>query len=474
MKKIISLTMAILFAAFNVAKPQSPPAWGIAPLLTATVNGNTLTYTTNNYLTQNPATTSFSSYGWKLESEGIGVYSTNTGTCYATTYDPAAPPSGSFKSINLASSSSYMNHGIRNGIAYCHNQYAFNAATYDPFRLVWKVIPGQNNLGIDRVEDGIIVYRSYFNALVFGIYDPAMGAWMTTSLNEYSYTGIEIDNNIVMFVSDANSVIGFAYDFEDHTWHEKYLHGNGMVAELEGGVISCMTSVHTKVLGMVYDFDAHDWISFESPTANGQVSYKGSNQGTIYYHNSSEIHQYGYDFVTRTWEEGQFTKAKCNLLEYQPTSNPQCVSFVTTYNIGGQVTSITCTDGYGLNRPWGYKPFLTPGYFSLGATITNSFSESLCEQYVFYNHTLGSNEISLDKVDIYPNPTSTAVGIHIAAPKNIRQIQLINLLGVTVAELSPSGTEAHLDLPTGISAGNYVLEVVLAKGETVRKKILVQ
>ena len=66
MKKIISLTMAILFAAFNVAKPQSPPAWGIAPLLTATVNGNTLTYTTNNYLTQNPATTSFSSYGWKL------------------------------------------------------------------------------------------------------------------------------------------------------------------------------------------------------------------------------------------------------------------------------------------------------------------------------------------------------------------------------------------------------------------------
>ncbi len=466
--------MAILFATFNVAKPQSPPAWGIAPLLTTNTNNTNLTYHTTNYITHAAASTSVTFSGWKLESGGVGVYTTFGGDCFAMTYDPAIVPFGAFKSFNLGTSAYQYTLGVTDGIAYCHNQSEFNAATYDPFRETWKDLGNWNGQRFVHVEDGMVLYQDYSNDLNIAIYDPTMGYWASDKLSATGSNYLQIETNIALMQSDLGHWFALAYDFEDNTWHYE---GFGYTIQdplLEGGVISWTNSSRDKINGVVYDFDAHDWIRLESPSVGGTISSSSSNQGTIYYHNASGIHYFGYDYATRTWKEGEFTKAKCNLFEYHPTSNPKSVSFVTTYSIGGQVTNITCTDGYGLNRAWGFKPLTIPGYFALGASITNLFSESICEQYVYYNHTVSAEEITLDKLDIFPNPTTAMRGMDIVAPKNISRIRLINLLGVSAAEMFPTGKEAHFNLPQALPAGNYVVEVELPKGQIVHKKVLIQ
>ncbi len=474
MKKLIEFTLVVFIGSFNLTIAQAPPAWGIAPLLTTTTNNTNLTYQTTNYITHAAASTSVTYSGWKLESGGVGVYTTFGGDCFAMTYDPGTVPFGAFKSFNLGSSAYQYTLGVTDGIAYCHNQFEFNAATYDPFRIAWKEIGTWNGQRFVHVEDGMVLFRNDFNNLYLTIYDPTTGFWASEYINESGYNYLQIETNIALFQSDFGYWFALAYDFEDNTWHYEGFGSSLNNLQMEGGVISWTNSARDKIYGAVYDFDAHDWIRFQSPSVGGTISGKSSNEGTIYYQNTAGIQYFGYDYETRSWKNGEFTKAKCNLFEYHPITNPKSVSFVTTYSIGGRVTSITCTDGYGLNRAWGFKPLTIPGYFALGATITNLFSESICEQYVYYNHTVSAGEISLDKLDIYPNPTTVSRGVDISSSKNIVAIKLINFLGVVVAKMYPIGTDVHFELPAGLVAGNYVLDVELPKGERVRKKVLVQ
>ena len=474
MKKHIGLTLAIALAIFNLAKPQSPPAWGFAPPLTVTTSGNTLTYHTTNYISNNAESVQIPNMLWHAEAEGVGIYVNTSGDCIGITYDPTVAPSGAFKSGSIGSYGASMSIGVNAGVAYYHNEYFFMAGIYDPFLQTWKKIGQQNTRFFDRTEDGMVLWRNDRNEFVLSIYDPALGVWVSHYLYEDSYEDFQIESNIALIRTDYGSLTGFAYDFEDHLWYDNYLVYSHSQAVMEGGVISWANSSRDKLGGAVYDFDVHDWVEFEIPVTGSGITNMGSNEGTVYYHNQSGIHLVGYDPDTHEWIEGNYTKAKCSLYEYHPNPNPRCFSFVTAYNIGGNVTQITCTDGHNLNRPRAFKPLLTQGNFALRCTLTNLVSQSICEQNVSCGNTLQAAEGAFTKLDIFPNPTSVAQGINITSPKSMARIQLTNLLGIKVAEMHPTGMVAHLDLPLTLPSGTYVLEVMLPKGEMVRRKVEIQ
>ena len=83
-----------------------------------------------------------------------------------------------------------------------------------------------------------------------------------------------------------------------------------------------------------------------------------------------------------------------------------------------------------------------------------------------YDKCLGTEEVNLNFVSIYPNPTSDILKIKSEIP--VKQLQLISFEGKVVRKYNASSQLNIGDLPAGI----YILKVQFENGKTEVKKVV--
>ena len=77
---------------------------------------------------------------------------------------------------------------------------------------------------------------------------------------------------------------------------------------------------------------------------------------------------------------------------------------------------------------------------------------------------------SKDFVRVYPNPTSEV--INITSNKKISSLELFDITGRKIKSLQGLGTQSSIDVSM-LTNGVYVLKVVLASGDVVEERIIV-
>ncbi len=77
---------------------------------------------------------------------------------------------------------------------------------------------------------------------------------------------------------------------------------------------------------------------------------------------------------------------------------------------------------------------------------------------------LGINEITIDGLVVYPNPTSNV--LNVSAATQMSSIEIVNILGQTLLSKEVSGTQTQVDL-SALAAGNYFIRVQAENATTV-------
>ena len=83
---------------------------------------------------------------------------------------------------------------------------------------------------------------------------------------------------------------------------------------------------------------------------------------------------------------------------------------------------------------------------------------------------LGLNDNLAEFISVYPNPSNGLVNI--SSPENIERITVINLVGQTVLDITPSSSKTQLNLE-GYQSGLYFVNMVI-EGQRITKKLTIQ
>jgi len=183
---------------------------------------------------------------------------------------------------------------------------------------------------------------------------------------------------------------------------------------------------------------------------------------------------------TITDSKGCTTTASCNV------NQPSAALAVTTSSSNASCS--TCCNGSATSTPTGGTASYTylwtpsgqttanltaacPGNYTVCVTDANGCSQ--CEP-VSVNFTVGINEITIDDLHVYPNPTSGNVDIEISVPAATDIVfTLYNLVGTEISQESviASGTYTkNLSLQT-LPSGVYFLKMGV-EGKYITKKII--
>ncbi len=112
------------------------------------------------------------------------------------------------------------------------------------------------------------------------------------------------------------------------------------------------------------------------------------------------------------------------------------------------------------------------GVYDVTLTVTNEGGNNTLtkQDYIAVDHVTGLNETNLEEISIFPNPAKDVLNVH--SPDVIRNISIINILGMVELESSPNAASCNLDL-SGFDNGIYFVRIQTSNG-TLTKKIQVQ
>ena len=153
------------------------------------------------------------------------------------------------------------------------------------------------------------------------------------------------------------------------------------------------------------------------------------------------------------------TSFELNNKGYNIQHSTNGVSFTDIAFVNGKGNSTTNTN-YNFTH---YKPTVGKNYYRLQAVDFDG-------KTTLSNIEIVEIKSSKDFVRVYPNPTSEV--INITSNKKISSLELFDITGRKIKSLQGLGTQSSIDVSM-LTNGVYVLKVVLASGDVVEERIIV-
>lgn len=188
--------------------------------------------------------------------------------------------------------------------------------------------------------------------------------------------------------------------------------------------------------------------------------------------------------------------ASIEILPQNPSTNDEIflATHVATANLGQYLGSIVDITGNTVTvescyfqgwstQPQNYYDTISIGYLSSGNYNLNytgyiswdntdcDYQQSNSQDTTFYIEPfLSLNEVSNEKVNIYPNPTNTG-NIYITSQSQVQSVDLIDLQGSTFSLKIDPFSDKYLISLSSFSYGTYFLSIFFKSGEKIRKRI---
>ncbi len=271
-------------------------------------------------------------------------------------------------------------------------------------------------------------------------------------------------------------------------WHYRFYNiSSGYIKVWEDGDTTLQNQVCTKLKSVKHEFfttgpngglmeTSSDYIQGAVYVSNDTVYYWDIDHFSVLYDFSAQV---GDQWLLQTGVNPSFD---CN------DTSVAIVESVGAVNIGGQnYTELTM--GYApdancfiqgkANSRFGALGYLLPFPRSCDSTIIVEWDQLsfLCfeDDSLFYNPSgeaceihLGLEETEMNKVSVFPNPSSGNIELLSELP--LKQIQVINMIGSTLKEFRPNVTLVEIDL-SELPQGTYYLNLENQNGEKVVKVI---
>lgn len=451
----MKLKLYSIFTLLATACLAQQPNWGWGLPITVTGSSSiTCTVTDPVYGTQTHSQSGISNY---IYQDGVVAYVTPGGTVGGIIYDVNTH---NFEYNTFSSNSGNTISNDDGVIAWVSAAGTVGGATYDPTTRHWEYTTFSSNSGNTVInKQGVVAWVSTAGTVGGAVYDPYTGNWDYTTFSSNSGNTIKNTHGVVSWVSTAGTVGGAVYDPGTRNWqYTTFSSNSGNQVQNNNGVVAYLSTAGT-LGGAAYDFSSHNWdyTTLSSSSSNTSLSIE---DGTIKWTNNSGSQKAGYT-SSGSWSTGSNTALQCRFFIEQPSGSYNTnLAYFWCLSTGAQDYSYDTDAGHTISRRWGWKQYADGGDYYPTLTISNSNSNSQCNNSVSF--ATGINELLRDRISVYPSPTNNTLNID-AHGLNITAIEIIEATGKVALSNSHFTYNTATDV-SSLNTGIYYLYATTGNG----------
>lgn len=412
----------LVFTLFTIVCSAQQPNWGWGLPITVTGSSSiTCTVTDPVNGTETHTQSGISSY---IYSDGVVAYVTPGGTVGGIIYDVNTHR---FEYTTFSSNSGNTISNDDGVIAWVSSAGTVGGATYDPTKRRWEYTTFSSNSGNTVINrHGVVAWVSSAGTVGGAVYDPYNGNWEYTTFSSNAGNTIINTHGVIGYVSTAGTVGGAVYDPATNDWeYTTFSSNSGNEIDNNNGVIAYLSTAGT-VGGAAYDFNSHNW-DYTTLSSNSNNTNLSVEDGTVTWSNNNGSQKAGYS-SSGSWNTGNNTNLQCRFFIEQP-SNSNNLAYFWCLSIGANNYSYDSDAGHTISRRWGWKQYSNGGDYYPSLTISNSNSNSQCNNSVSF--TTDIKELLRDRISVYPSPTSNTLHLD-GHGLSITTIEIVDATGKVV------------------------------------------
>lgn len=438
-------------------------AWGWGPAITAALNGDTLSCTAYDPISQSTSSYALDSVNDYDHWQGILAYrraGTSVGALIYDVNDHAWHDSTFTDDCDWY-------FGVWPGImSYQTTSFDLGAATYDPFLHQWKhMLLANVTNGATAIADEVIGFVDSTGVPGGAFYDPLVHEWNREMFLDASAEFVQIQQGVIGWTKVDAGVGGAVYDLAMGAWvyetFDPVIDGHNV----SGGVIGYISAVDRRVGGAAYDADLHQWVYevFSDSSANQQMTVQG---GTVKWMQGSTPMKMGFLTSQHQWAADAETELVCTYYtEVISDVGGFDLAYLRCMSTGAQAQTHACGDGHNITRRWTWKQYASDGTYAPVLTVSNQTTSHTCDGSVTFTSTAEQEHGAVDEPRVYPNPAADRMMVDLGSWQG-STLRVVDAMGRVVRMMRPViGSDLHLELG-GMAPGAYRLE--LRSGQRMR------